>query len=119
MDTNQSQNYLFAALVSLNFRLFHEGAERIEGSCKDNIDMIKEGGFACVTEDLSAKSIYSSDFTKTGKCNFYVTEPVKTFNYGMTFPVSCSLEFFTTSKSESHSRRGARTSKNSTSTSAS
>ena len=74
-------------------RLFHEGAERIEGSCRDNMDMIKEGGFACVTEDLSAKSIYSSDFTNTGKCNFYVTEPVKTFNYGMTFPVSCSLKF--------------------------
>ena len=72
-------------------RLFHEGAERIEGSCRDNMDMIKEGGFACVTEDLSAKSIYSSDFTNTGKCNFYVTEPVKTFNYGMTFPVSCFL----------------------------
>ena len=71
-------------------RLFHEGAERIEGSCRDNMDMIKEGGFACVTEDLSAKIMHSEDFTETGKCNFYTTTPLngmEQWNYGMIFPV--------------------------------
>ena len=72
---------------SFNSRLFHDGAERIEGSCRDNLNMIKGGGFACVTEDLSAKSIYSSDFTRTGKCNFYITESIQTYRFGMTFPV--------------------------------
>ena len=63
----------------LTYRLFHDGAERIEGSCRDNLNIVKAGGFACVTEDLSAKSIFSSDFTKTGKCNFYTSEPLRTF----------------------------------------
>ena len=70
-----------------HYRLFHDGAERIEGSCSDNLNIVKAGGFACVTEDLSAKSIVSSDFTKTRKCNFYASEPLTTFRYGMTFPV--------------------------------
>ena len=59
----------------------------MDGSCKDNIDLVNEGGFACLTNDLSAKNIYSNDITDTGKCNYYTTHPLITWSFSMIFPV--------------------------------
>ena len=99
-----------------NSRLLHDNAERMDGSCKDNIDLVKERGFACLTNDLSAKSIYSNDITDTGKCRFYTTHPFITWSFSMIFPVCNFFTYVYIHISGSSFRRAVHTSKSSTNT---
>ena len=76
----------------LHFRRFHEEAIRLNGNCENakNVDLVRQGDFACFMEGLTGQKVISDDFSQTGACNFYVTteKNIATLSYAMAFPVS-------------------------------
>ena len=74
--------------TSTSFRLFNDGAIPIKGH-KKTIDMLKEGVYAHVTDQLTVKKVISDDFSFNGVCNFYLTSrPLYSMSLGMIFPVT-------------------------------
>ena len=64
---------------------------RLDGDCDRaaNVDLVRQGNFACFIEGISGQKVISDDFTETGACNFYVTteKNMATISYAMAFPV--------------------------------
>ena len=70
------------------FRLFNDGAIPIKGH-KETINLLKEGVYAHVTDQLTVKKVISDDFSLNGVCNFYLTaRPLYSMSLGMIFPVT-------------------------------
>ena len=79
------------------FRLFNDGAIPIKGH-KETIDMLKEGVYAHVSDQLTVKKVISDDFSLTGVCNFYLTaRPLYSMSLGMIFPVITPTFYYMTS----------------------
>ena len=69
----------------LYFRLFHDGKILVEYT---NIaSKLKTKQYAWIESKLSIQNFVSDEFGLDAVCNFYITSPIATNNFAMTFQV--------------------------------
>ena len=69
----------------LYFRLFHDG--KILVGYTNITSKVKTKQFAWIESMLSIQNFVSDEFGLEAVCNFYVTSPIATNNFAMTFQV--------------------------------
>ena len=69
----------------LYFRLFHDG--KILVGYTNITSKVKTKQFAWIESKLSIQNFVSDEFGHDAVCNFYVTSPIVTTNFAMTFQV--------------------------------
>ena len=68
------------------FRLFHDGRILVQGYTNIT-SKVKTKQFAWIDSKLPIQNFVSEEFGRDPVCNFYVTSPIVTSNFAMTFPV--------------------------------